>query len=380
MQPDVLQERVSEKLRLQKEKVRLDEFLRDFLKERRGYSVSRSFQMLATTMTEIFGKYTNESPIMLGGAVLKDVLEKCHPFINDTLTVVGNSYWSVGSVIDRLAAKGFSIQADEIGTIPRRLNTQLKVWVQQELLAQEALRRGLDRRPGVQQGLEIWHQAYLADVMKAYVRKSVTVSKGELYSYLKQKNPSTKVPQVQIRELRTGSLDEMEEALQDLENKVPFETVIEKRSTDPEAKRRKGISEFFPITDRPPVGEIASQMDVGQRYGPIQVTGGVLLFELVARKDSSLASDTSSAAGMKKAVEELLKMKQKRTVDTFLSQIGERYGFAVYQDRLSKITVSPISMMTFRILGFGGRMFAIPFVEKQLDWLNIEPPASPILP
>jgi hypothetical protein len=31
-------------------------------------------------------------------------------------------------------------------------------------------------------------------------------------------------------------------------------------------------------------------------------------------------------------------------------------------------------MMTFRILGFGGKMPAVPFVDPQLDWLDVETP------
>jgi hypothetical protein len=37
-------------------------------------------------------------------------------------------------------------------------------------------------------------------------------------------------------------------------------------------------------------------------------------------------------------------------------------------------------MMTYRILGFGGRMFEVPFVERQIDWLSIESPSSQISP
>jgi hypothetical protein len=67
-------------------------------------------------------------------------------------------------------------------------------------------------------------------------------------------------------------------------------------------------------------------------------------------------------------------------MDLYLSQEAEQRGYAVYEDRFNKLTVSPIPMMTFRKLGFGGRMFEVPFVEKQIDWLNVEPPGNKILP
>ena len=66
-------------------------------------------------------------------------------------------------------------------------------------------------------------------------------------------------------------------------------------------------------------------------------------------------------------------------MDLFLAQVGEKRGFDVFQDRLARIKVTPIPMMSFRILGFGGRMFAMPFVDRQIDWINVEPPAGIIV-
>ncbi|MBF8248746.1 MAG: hypothetical protein HW374_1546, partial [Bacteroidetes bacterium] len=37
-------------------------------------------------------------------------------------------------------------------------------------------------------------------------------------------------------------------------------------------------------------------------------------------------------------------------------------------------------MVTFRILGFGGRMFEVPLLEKQLEWLDTEPPRTKVVP
>jgi hypothetical protein len=36
--------------------------------------------------------------------------------------------------------------------------------------------------------------------------------------------------------------------------------------------------------------------------------------------------------------------------------------------------------MTYRILGFGGRMFAAPFVTRQVDWIEVENPEKMPLP
>jgi len=52
MQPSVLFERVETKLRLRKEKARLDEYLQDILKTKIGFSLPRPFTILAKALTE----------------------------------------------------------------------------------------------------------------------------------------------------------------------------------------------------------------------------------------------------------------------------------------------------------------------------------------
>ena len=59
MQPHVLYERVETKLRLRKEKARLDEYIQDVLKTKIGFSLPGSFKILAKNLTEV---WKNESP------------------------------------------------------------------------------------------------------------------------------------------------------------------------------------------------------------------------------------------------------------------------------------------------------------------------------
>jgi hypothetical protein len=83
---------------------------------------------------------------------------------------------------------------------------------------------------------------------------------------------------------------------------------------------------------------------------------------------------------MATARQEILSLKTKRTLNLLLAQSGQKRGFTVYQDRLKEIKVSAVPMMTFRVLGFGGRIWGAPMLEKQVKWLTIEPPATQVVP
>lgn len=380
LQSDALADRVRNKIRSRKERSRLDEYTQELFQDRVGYAVSRTLKPLAMAVAEVSRSESRDTVVVLTPDMMEKVRKECSSILQDTLAVVDTTAVPVVEIIDMLSMKGLRVRPDSPADVMRTLNGEIRRWVLQELVAREALRLRLDTMAEVQSRLEMWKEYYMAEQMKAVVRKGVLVSDADVWSYMQSLDPRTPVPQVQLRELRTGSLEEMEEALAGLQQGAPFEEVVRRWSNDPEARERGGLTPFFQITDRYPVGEIAAQMEIGQRYGPVSVPGGYLFFELHARRTAPVESDTSLSSRLASARGAVLKAKQNRKLSIFLAQSGRDRGFVVYEDRARAIEATPLPMMTFRILGFGGRMFEVPFVEKQIDWLGIEPPEEKVLP
>jgi parvulin-like peptidyl-prolyl isomerase len=377
---NVLRERISDKLRLRKERTRTTAFIREFLRDKTGYSRPAPFNLLSKSLLNAYKEHSQDSIILFDTEIRNSIIHKCGQSLTDSFVVAGTTVWTLNIIIDKLFAKGFNIPSGTLNTIPARLNAVIEEWVDQEILAQEALRRKLDQRPSVQRQLQTWHDSFLAEIMKSYVRGHVSVSDNEVFNALGANSPRQAIPRVKIRELRTHGADQMSKALEELSQGQSFEHVIERWSEDPDVIRTHGVSDFFLITERPPIGEQAWNMNIGDRYGPIEAGSDLLFFELLAKEDSSILGDTTARAMRETMKKEVLRMKQKRTLDLFLAQTGERRGFDIYQDQLLHIPVSPIPMMTFRYIGFGGRMFSVPFVDKQLDWINIDPPEKTIIP
>jgi len=379
LQPSVLRERVQEKIRERKEEARLSDFVASVLKNKVGYSRPVPLKALASALRKVFEAGQVEGKVALTENSAADVRRECRPMLGDTLSVAGDVVWTVGDIVDRLYTTGFSVDSTTVRSIHHFLNRQLLVWVQQEILAQEAVARGLDKYPAVRQQLDMWYDNFLAQSMRFYLKNQVRVTDAEVVTFMQSQDTAFTIPRVQIRELKTTTLDEMDQALNELQSGKRMEEVIARWCSDPQLRERKGISDPFPISERYPVGELAWQMLEGQRYGPIKDASGFLYFELLSKERRSEQTDTGYVGKKEKATKELLRQKEKRLVNVFLAQVGEARSFMVYPDRLTRIKVSPIPMMTFRIVGFGGRMFAVPFVDRQIDWLNIEPPPGKIV-
>ncbi len=371
MQPAVFRERVEERLRLRKEKTRMEEFVRQLMSTKTAYGRPAPLKVLSEILSTLAEKDSSDSTFVVTPGVADQVREMGKSIRTDSLVVIGNEVWSLDSVLDRLVATGFSFKSRNSRSIFSAMNYQLKIWTQQEVLAQEGLGRGLDQTPSISEKIEMWHQHFLAEALKIRVQKGVSTKSAEIWSYLADRDKNLNVPTVQIRLLRTNSLPAMNNALDDLASGKSFETVVRERSDDPKGRQQGGLTDFFPITNTP-FGPIAWEMKVGERQGPQKLADGFYLFELVDKKVPPATLDTSFVTKYEQAAKEYAKLKQQGVVSAFLANLGGKFGFAVFEDRLKQIKVSSVPMVTYRILGFGGRMFEVPFVDRQTDWLGID--------
>ncbi|HCA78744.1 MAG TPA: hypothetical protein DEP53_03315 [Bacteroidetes bacterium] len=378
LDPLVLRDRVRTTLREQKERARLNEFADQLLRGKTGYARAQLLKTLAGAIEDAFIRADHAGPAALSESIADQVRQTCRNVLDDTLAVAGSVVWSVRQTIQRLQDRGFSVDSAGIRSVGPRLNTQMKIWVQQELLEQEAVARKLDQVPEVARQLETWYESMLAGQMKAYIRRQVSVSEPEILQAMRASDSGIVIPRVTVREVRTASLDDMQRVVEELHLGESMERVCLRWSSDPELRKRKGNLEPFPISERYPIGELAWQMQVGERYGPLQAGKEFIIFELLA-KDSAGSQAASGEGSREAALKEVRRQKEKRLMDLFLAKSGGTRGFMIYQDRLMRLKLSPLPMMTFRVLGFGGRMFAAPFVEPQLDWLGIEPPQGQIV-
>jgi parvulin-like peptidyl-prolyl isomerase len=375
--PHVLRERVASRLRVRKETFRALEFIQDIMADAVAYSPSETFKGFAETATSVYVRSRQGDLTTMTPAMADELRILCGDSLLDTLIVAGDRIWSVHDAISDLQRKGFAVRGDPEQKTAGRLYESFREWTEQECLAQEALRRGLDGLPSVQRRMEPWRDAYLAAMMKSRLYSSISVSDGEVHAYLNSLDSSWSVPTVQVRELKSGSMGELGKAFGELEEGVPFQEVVERYSIDPIARERGGLTDFFSVTERPPVGEIAWGLDIGERFGPLQDSASVYLFEVVAKSSEALEDDS---ARFTQARKELVRMTRKRRLNLYLAQAGVEQGFQVYDDRLARLTVSAIPMLAYRFLGFGGRMFVVPFVEREIEWLNVEPPQEAIVP
>lgn len=81
-------------------------------------------------------------------------------------------------------------------------------------------------------------------------------------------------------------------------------------------------------------------------------------------------SDTSIARNDDKAKEKVFEIKSNLSVDRTAGAIANATTIKVYEENFRNLRVSSTPSMVFRYIGFGGRMFAVPFVIPQTGWIR----------
>ncbi|MGE5313358.1 MAG: hypothetical protein ACM3Q4_01540 [Acidobacteriota bacterium] len=81
-------------------------------------------------------------------------------------------------------------------------------------------------------------------------------------------------------------------------------------------------------------------------------------------RDTVMAEDTS------KARQSLAAARTRYVSDRLLGSLADRYGITIYEKNLSAVKVTSAPALVYRYLGFGGRMFAVPLTEPNVQWVN----------
>jgi parvulin-like peptidyl-prolyl isomerase len=379
MPPQTLRERVVTRIRMRKERVREETFAQELLHDRPSSSPPALFRAVAEALSAVFKRHYAPPSMSLSVEMSGEVLDRLAGNFGDTLIVAGNTSWTVAEAVSRLVTRGFSVSGDSVRGVASRLYTVFREWAEQELLAQEAIARGLDQSPDVQARLMPWRDHYLAGMTERRIHEQTRITDAEVFAHLHSTDTSFSLPQVQLRVLQTTTVREMQDAFQFMEQGGSFEDAVRKFSVDPEAQHG-GTTPFFAVTERPPLGVIAARLDTGQFYGPLRDSSGYFYFQLLHKRNAPPAGDTSYAGRFARASQELLQMKQRRAVTLFTAQSAAVRGFDIYSERLKMLKVTLMPMLAYRLLGFGGRMFEVPFVSPKLEWLDVEPPKEKILP
>ncbi len=270
---------------------------------------------------------------------------------------------------DFMSNEGFEFASKDSIHVRSRLNTFISTYIQNEILAREALRRGYEKLPDVENDLKIWREYFLSNMIMKNVYKKETVTDDEALQFYNKNNKLIPKPaEFKISEIVVDSLDTVKKIFSELDKGKDFKELAREYIAGDSLKNNAGEYDSNQLDDKSGIWEIASRMKVGEVYGPIKVAGGFAVIKMLEKQEpKQLQAETfDEAKNDIKNILETRKMTDKLIDRT--AQLAMDNKLEINDKVLNSIKVNMINMIAFRRFGFGGQQVAVPYTPNFSSW------------
>jgi len=278
---------------------------------------------------------------------------------------------TINDFLQELSIDKYYVDSLDNNHIKGRLNFAVKIFIEHELLSREGYKRGLHNLPEVQRYLKMWRSFYLTETLRKEIAQSIQITDEEAYEYFLEKNKdTTSALEVKIIEVLTEDLDVIRTVIDELNAGKDFRELAVKYTIREGAKNNNGELGFFSVDEYGEIGKKSAIMKVGEMYGPVKVSEGYSLFELIDRKEEkniSVEDFTTEKENIK------VELRHKKYSDALINktvELANKYNVQLNDEALSSIKVLNTTTVVYRYFGFGGRLLAVPMTAPNYLWVK----------
>ncbi len=292
------------------------------------------------------------------------------PDLSQQFVTIASGAMTIGDVLQGLGNNNIvfpSLNHDHIRIV---LNKNIKTVIQNELLSREGMKNNLQQSKTVRHDVATWMDSKKSWLLTRAVIDSVRVT-GEEIEAEYQKHPQMygATVMVRVREILVDSIKLAKEIRARLNNGEAFSTLAKQYSKRKEWALQGGESPWFNVTSYGELGMYASAAKIGEMNGPLRISNGLTIYSVIEKKiiDDSLRENfgkTTSAIEHK-----LLAEKQKQSLDKYIGTLAKKYNVAIRESALRNVKTTTTSMVTWRNIGFGGKIVAVPQMIPQTEWV-----------
>ena len=334
------------------------------------------FFMLADTIHALMSldsnAYRTKNVYLLSASLLDDIRNRLGTYLQkDFVTFTsGGSPMTLGEVLLGLSNNYVVFPNLQKQYVQWVLDNNIKTVIQNELLTREGLRKNLHQSENVRHDLSTWMDNRRNALLIRAILDTVAVSESEIEEEY-HKDPAfygAKVL-VKVHEILVDSISLAIELRERLTRGEDFAALARKYSKRKEWAKNGGKSGLTDIKDIGDLGMFAATANLGEVEGPWKIKEGLTIFTVLERKviDDSLRMNFTAT---KRTIEQkLLGEKRQKTLDRYIGTLAKKYGVTMNETNLRKTSTSTSSMFTWRHIGFGGRIVAVPQVFRQAEWV-----------
>ncbi len=299
------------------------------------------------------------------------LIDKLQPYNNTPFITTKSGTMTVREVLEMLQYNRVVFPSLRKGTVQAILNNNIKTVVQNELIARDGFSKNIQQSEQVRHDINVWMDNRRSHLLMQQIVDTVQVSDREILDYYRRNAElfGAKVD-VNIREILVDSVKLAQELRKRIDKGEDMAELARKYSKRKEWAARGGESGFFSITEHGDLGYYASSADTGEIIGPLRIKEGLTIFRMLEKRQhlDSLKQDFNQVK--KTVAAKLLSEKRKQVLNKFIGGLARKYGVAVYDRNLHGVKTTTTSMFTWRHIGWGGVIVAVPSVSPQTEWIQ----------
>jgi hypothetical protein len=270
----------------------------------------------------------------------------------------------------------FKIKAADERSIAGKLNFDLHNFIQVEMMSREGYKRGLNKLPSVQHDLKMWRNNYLSQMYRINLIDSARVSNEEIIEYYNQLyKTNQQVTKVKVIEFSSPDLSIMETALNRLQDGKDFKSTL----SDIQGAVIKE-PDYFPVTENGEMGRIAGTMEIGEVYGPLNTGSEFVIFKLLDKNQSALTLPATYEEVKETLRGQLINRKLYTQMKDKIISAAANKNITINDKALADLKVTEINMFVFRHMGFGGRIWGVPYSPPFFEWMKEVKDVKRLLP
>ncbi len=359
------------------ESKRYIEYFRTFFSSKRGEADGTAFWILANPLIEILQlKFIDKEKLVKNKSMLdpndvEQIENQLGNQIKTTLIKINNRNISIGEFLRAILFKTFSVEDSSRDFIARKISQSIKGYMEDEFLASEGYKQGLQHLPEVKSDLEMWKSFYYSVWLNRSWREQNKVLDSEIEEYLKSRSSALEnVVLVNVQEILVDSLDQIEYLLNQLGSGDDFGELASKYSKRKWAAEKNGELGFFPSTMYGEIGKNAAKLEVGEIFAPIESSEGYSIIKLIEKKTESPNEIKNFESVREKYRSDLFEKNFNKFKDKHVAELAQKYVKKINYELLNKVKVSSLNIFSYRFMGFGGRISAVPLINRYTSWYD----------
>lgn len=276
---------------------------------------------------------------------------------------INNKKYTLAQFLDELAFFGFRVDQKDLKTIKNKVNYKVKTFIENEVLAAEGYKQGLNLQPEVVSQVNMWRDNYLFQVYRnkflydkyAEIKDSLLAVKGNVDGITKD---------YKIVEVKFSNLDVAQSIFDEL-TFMNFNDLVLKYSNNNDIKITSKTINSSNDTAFEYIG-ILSDMKIGEVYGPNKKGDEYIVIKLTDVKTDSAGIINKNET----AIDEYAKDKAGELVRDETAHLAKKYGFNIDKELLKAVKTTTINSYIVKMFGFGGRIGAVPLLPPFYNWIE----------